>query len=262
MQSFLGQINFVKIFVIDFSQIVLPLQAMIRKNTVFKWGKNERESFELIKKTIINAPSITTLDFLKPFLLHTFSFDTSYAAFLTQLNNQNIKAPISFFSSNLQGVELNYSIFEKQDFIVFTTLKHFRHFLLETHTKLVVPYPIVRKLLIQRELGEKRPNWVTALQEYDVEIWLAKIVRGQGFCKMLTGASHLSTKEYQGNEMKISEVILNGAQSQYVDLKFYLKNEYAPMNLNYKTKCAQRLKSNQYELIDDVLFRKNYDSVY
>lgn len=30
MQSFLGQINFVKIFVLDFSQIVLPLQAMIK----------------------------------------------------------------------------------------------------------------------------------------------------------------------------------------------------------------------------------------
>ena len=67
-----------------------------------------------------------------------------------------------------------------------------------------MPYPIVRQLLIQREVGEKRANWVTALQEYDVEIWLAKLVRGQGFCRMLTGASHLSTEEDQGNEVQIS----------------------------------------------------------
>ena len=32
MQSFLGQINFVKRFVPDFSQIILPLQMMIKKN--------------------------------------------------------------------------------------------------------------------------------------------------------------------------------------------------------------------------------------
>lgn len=32
MQSFLGQINFVKIFVPDFSRIVLHLQSMIKKN--------------------------------------------------------------------------------------------------------------------------------------------------------------------------------------------------------------------------------------
>lgn len=140
-------------------------------------------------------------------------------------------------------------------------MKHFIPFLLKAHTKIVVPYPAVRKLLIQREVGEKRANWVTALQEYDVEIRPDKIVRGQGFCRMLTGASHLSTEEDQGNEVQISEVRLNDAQSRYAYLKFYLKNGYAPMHLNYKKKHALRLKSNQYELIDDVLFRKNYDSV-
>lgn len=48
---------------------------------------------------------------------------------------------------------------------------------------------------------------------------------------------------------------------QYVDLKFYLKNGYAPMHINYKTKRSLKLKLNQYELVNDVLFRKNYDSV-
>jgi len=33
------------------------------------------------------------------------------------------------------------------------------------------------------------------------------------------------------------------------------------MHLNYKTKRALRLKSNQYQLVDDVLFRKSYDLV-
>lgn len=202
MQSFLAQINFSKIFVPYFSQIVLPLQAMIRNNAIFKWGKDERESFELIKKSIINAPSLTTPNFLKPFVLYTFSSDTSYATVLTQLNDQNIEAPISFFSSNLQGAELNYFSIEKQDFYVFKTLKHFKPFLLKTYTKIIVPYPIVRKLLIQRGVGEKlRAKLVIALQEYDVEIWLAKIVRGQAFCRMLIGASHLSTEEDQGNEV-------------------------------------------------------------
>jgi len=49
MQSFLGQINFVKRFIPDFSLIVLPMQNMIKKNSVFKWGHKEKESFEAIK---------------------------------------------------------------------------------------------------------------------------------------------------------------------------------------------------------------------
>ena len=68
-----------------------------------------------------------------------------------------------------------------------------------------MPYPAIRQLLIQREVGEKRANWVTALQEYGVEIQPTKIVRGQGFCRMLIGASHLSAEEDQGNEVQIGE---------------------------------------------------------
>ena len=50
MQSFLDQINFVKRFVPDFSRIVLPLQTMIKKNSVFKWGSTEKEAFDSIKQ--------------------------------------------------------------------------------------------------------------------------------------------------------------------------------------------------------------------
>ena len=40
-----------------------------------------------------------------------------------------------------------------------------------------------------------------------------------------------------------------------------MKNGYAPSSLNYKNKRALRLKATKYEIIDDVLFRKNYDSI-
>ena len=149
---------------------------MIKKIFVFKWGHNEREASDLIKQSIINAPFLTTPNFLNPFNLYTISSYTSYVVVLTQLNNQKIEAPISLFSSNLQGVELNYSSVEKQAFVVFKAIKNFRPFLLKNHTKIIVPFSIVRHLLMQRELGEKRANWVTALQEYEVEIKPSKFV--------------------------------------------------------------------------------------
>lgn len=128
---------------------------MIRKNAFFRWNKDERESFEMIKKSIINAPALTSPSFLKTFVLYNFSFDTSYVTILRQLSDENIEVLISFFSSNLQCDELNYSAVEKQAFSVFKTLKHFRSFLLKTHKKIIVPYPVVRQLFIQREVGEK-----------------------------------------------------------------------------------------------------------
>eukprot|EP00253_Pinus_taeda_P025178 PITA_25178 len=164
---------------------------MIKKNSVFKWGVPEKEAFELIKKSIINAPALNNPNFSNHFTLYTIASDSSYAAVLTQINDHNLEAPISFYSSNLQGAELNYSEVEKQAFVVYKAVKHYRPFLLKAHTKVIVPFCSVRQLLIQRELGEKRANWVTALQEYDLEIKPSKIVRGQGFCRLLAGASNI-----------------------------------------------------------------------
>ena len=78
---------------------------------------------------------------------------------------------------------------------------------------------------------------------------------------MLTRASHLPTKDDQSTEVQLFEVNLNDSESQYVDLKFFLKNGHAPLYLNYTAKRALRIKANQYQLIDNVLFRKNYDAI-
>eukprot|EP00253_Pinus_taeda_P008408 PITA_08408 len=214
MQSFLGQINFVKRFVADFSQIILPLQNMIKKNSVFKWGSPEKEAFELIKQSIINAPALNTPNFSNHFTLYTIASDCSYAAVLTQINDHNLEAPISFYSSNLQGAELKYSEVEKQAFAVYKAVKHYRPFLLKAHTKVLVPFSSVRQLLIQRELGEQRDNWVTALQEYDLEIKLAKIVRGQGFCRLLAGASNIPESSDTDQSETINQISIIDSESQ------------------------------------------------
>ena len=89
-------------------------------------------------------------------------------------------------------------------------------------------------MLIQRDVGEKRANWVTTLQEYEIEIRPAKIIKGQGFCKMLAGASNLSMLQDSGDDVQVYEVSLNNTESRYGDIIFYLKNGYAPMQLNCK----------------------------
>eukprot|EP00253_Pinus_taeda_P029811 PITA_29811 len=198
-------------------------------------------------------------NFSESFILYTFASEKSYAAILTQANQEKAEAPIAFFRSNLQGAELNYSDVEKQGYAVFKAIKYFRPFLLKTHTKVIVSFPAVRNILIQKDVGEKRANWITALQEYDLEIKPANIVRGQGFCKMLAGASHIPESSFE--EVQTYEVSLNDIESLYVDTIYYLKNEYAPAHLDHTKKGALRLKAKQYQLIDDVLFKRNNDSV-
>ena len=62
---------------------------MIKKDAIFNWGQTEKESFQKILEAISEAPSLLSLDFNKDFILYTFASDISYAAVLTQLNQQN-----------------------------------------------------------------------------------------------------------------------------------------------------------------------------
>lgn len=79
---------------------------MIKNNSIFKWGQEEYEAFNLIKQAIINAPSLATPNFSGPFILYTSASDRSYVAILTQANKDKAEPPIAFFSSNLQGGQI------------------------------------------------------------------------------------------------------------------------------------------------------------
>jgi len=170
MQSFLGQINFMRRFVPNFSEMVRPLQNLIKKDTQYHWGPIENQDFNAIKKAIIDALSLMSPDFSQYFTLYTFSPDRSYATILTQKNVDNNEVPIAFMSFAFKGAKLNYPAVDRQAYAVFKAFTHFRSYLLKSRTKIIVPYPAVRNLLVQKELGEKRANWVTSLQEYDIEI--------------------------------------------------------------------------------------------
>jgi hypothetical protein len=89
---------------------------MIKKYVQFKWTSIEKEAFENIKAAIVTAPSLQSPYFTKDFLLYTFASDHSLAVVLTQKDEKGNECPITFMSTGLQGVELNYPLVDKKYF--------------------------------------------------------------------------------------------------------------------------------------------------
>jgi hypothetical protein len=118
IQYFFDRINFVRRFIPDLTEIVKPLQNMIKKDIQFKWKPLEKEAFESIKISIADAPSLWSPNFSKDFILYTFAYEHSLVAVLTQKNEQGDTYPVSFMSTVLQGIELNYPLVDKQTFAV------------------------------------------------------------------------------------------------------------------------------------------------
>lgn len=98
LQFFLGRINFVRIFIPNLSTMVKILTTMLKKNMVFAWTKEGKESFEEIKEAIASAPTLINLNFEKDFIVYTLSGESSIFSILTQANDKNEEQPIAFFS--------------------------------------------------------------------------------------------------------------------------------------------------------------------
>jgi hypothetical protein len=139
VQSFLGKINFLRRFVSNFAKLVKYITTMLRKDSEIKWNVEACDSFDQIKKALIEAPVLISLDYSKEFLIFSFaSFDT-VATVLLQKNVEGLEQPISFFSRALRDVELKYDIMDKQAFSLAKALKSLRVYVLQSRFISYVP---------------------------------------------------------------------------------------------------------------------------
>lgn len=57
-------------------------------------------------------------------------------------------------------------------------LKKFRHLLSHNKVHLLVPHASVKDFLLNKDINEKRDGCITRVMEYDIDIKITKLVRG------------------------------------------------------------------------------------
>ena len=110
---------------------------MVKQSVYLKWTDIKKNAFTKIKTAVAHAPSLRSPDFNKDFILYTFSSNNSLAVVLTQKEEGGDEFPISFMSTSLQGIELNYLTINKQAYVVFKAVNKFRPYILKNQTKVV-----------------------------------------------------------------------------------------------------------------------------
>jgi hypothetical protein len=103
---------------------------------------------------------------------------------LLQINKENNKQPISFMSQNIRDVELNYMITEKQAYSLVQSLKQFISYVGYNKIITFVSYLAIKDVLAQQDCLGVRGEWVSNIQEYDMEIKPTKIIKWQGLAKI------------------------------------------------------------------------------
>jgi hypothetical protein len=158
-------------------------------------------------------------------------------------------------SKTLHDYELKYSEIEKQALSLVKVVAHFRTYILSSHVIAYVPTSPVKMLLNQQLREGKWENWLAKIQEYDIEIKPLKEVRGQGLCKLMTGIDAVN------GDISISVGSSSSTSEWYKDIIFYLKSGQFPIGMSSKERRALKMKENQYVLVVEVLFQRNFDGM-
>jgi len=98
IQSFLGFANFYRRFIFNYSDIVIPLTHLTRKDTPWNFDENCKNAFNTLKKAFTSAPIFTHWVPDTQLVVETDASDYALAAILSIMTKNSEIHPVAFHS--------------------------------------------------------------------------------------------------------------------------------------------------------------------
>jgi hypothetical protein len=114
LQSLLGKINFVRRFISNWSQKVLPFSSLLKlkKDQKFTWGDEQQKAFDEIKQYMKEPPVLVPPQLDKTFKLYVAADTQTIGSALIQ-EFEGKERVVAYLSRKLLDPETRYSAVEK-----------------------------------------------------------------------------------------------------------------------------------------------------
>lgn len=169
LQSFLGVVNYFRIFVFRFAQIAEPLYGLLRKNAPFLWTPAHTDAINILKEKLASSPIVKFPNYELPFHLHTDASNSGIAAVLMQEHN-NLLHPLAYCSKTLNGAQRNYSATKKEALALVYALEYFRHIILLFTVHVYTDHKPLLGVIRKPTKDECLQRWALLVQEYAIKL--------------------------------------------------------------------------------------------
>jgi hypothetical protein len=186
-QSLLGKINFVRRFISNLSQKVLPFSPLLRikKDQKFVWGDEQQKAFNEIKQYMNEPPVLVPPQLNKPFKLYVAA-DTQTIGSAIIKEFEGKERIVAYLSRKLLDPETRYLAAEKLCLCVYYTCVKFQHYLLNAECVVYSKYDVIKHMLSMPILNGMIGKWILALSEFELKFESAKAVKGQIIVDLIT----------------------------------------------------------------------------
>ncbi|GBM19209.1 Retrovirus-related Pol polyprotein from transposon 297 [Araneus ventricosus] len=171
IHSFLGLTVYFRKFISKYSTIARPLSDLLKKDRKFKFGEEERVSFNQLKLMLAEKLVLRIYNPNYETELHTDGSLDGYGAILMQKSpdDKNFH-PTYYMSKNTTDAEKKYSSYELEALAVIEAVKKFRVYLLGIPFKIVTDCSALEKTMQKKDLVTRVARWALLLEEFDYVI--------------------------------------------------------------------------------------------
>ncbi|GJU47241.1 reverse transcriptase domain-containing protein [Tanacetum coccineum] len=169
VRSFLGHAGFYRRFIQDFSKIARPMTHLLEKETPFFFSKECIESFNTLKRKLIEASILIAPDWDLPFELMCDASDFAIRAVLGQRKNKHFQ-PIHYASKTMTEAQAHYTTTEKELLAVVYAFEKFRSYLVLSKSIVYTDHSAIKYIFAKKDAKPRLMWWILLLQEFDVII--------------------------------------------------------------------------------------------
>ncbi|KAI5950712.1 hypothetical protein KGF54_003786, partial [Candida jiufengensis] len=140
------------------------------------WTRSAHLKFNYLRKVLISAPILQSLNLKQPITLHCDASDVSWAGVLQNIDDKNIPHLVSCYSGKFHLSEKNYTIYEKELFAIYNTLIQVQSLLIG-YTGVIHIYTdnkalsqVLDKPLSNSHFVNRLYKWLNFLRNFNYEI--------------------------------------------------------------------------------------------
>ena len=174
LKSFLGAIQYLAKFLPRLSEKTDRLRKLLKKDSVWNWGKQQEEDFKNIKEMLTEEPCLAHYAKDRENIVTTDASKTGLGITLWQKQSEGEIKPIAFGSRYLNDSEKNYSIGELELLAVVWGLEKFRFYLYGKKVFLYTDHqalePLNKRNRCNRQYSTRLTRWLDRLAHFDIAI--------------------------------------------------------------------------------------------
>ena len=173
LRRFLGAAGFYRKFVPQFSDLVEPLNEVLRGESEFAWSDQRQQAFDQLKTALTSAAVLAHFDLRLPIQVTTDASAVAIGAVLSQTQTDGSERPVAYASRTLTTAERAYSVSEREALACIWACERWHWFLYGRRFTLRTDHSSLTTLLSGGTKG-RRPmrllRWADRLSEYQFDV--------------------------------------------------------------------------------------------